>query len=609
MITSGFTFVSDVGVASVGKNSASSLSLLLAGLAIFIFALCLVAILSDNNTRERLRRQKALTESAFQNISQGVCMYDANGLILMFNERYTKMTGMSPASLAGRSLLDVLKDRKKAGDFHEDPEAYLSQLVENIRQGKHSSKIMDISGGRVMRVIDHPMDGGGWVATLEDITDWKEAQAKISHMAHHDALTDLPNRRLFRDQLEQALLRTKGKEQVAVFCLDLDHFKEVNDSLGHPIGDDLLKEVAQRLLSSVRADDTVARLGGDEFAIVQVGSNLYTDVASSLATRVTKALSAPYNIHGHEIIIGVSVGITMAPHDGTHPDQLLKNADIALYRAKADGRGIYRFFEVGMDAQSQARRVLLIDLHAALLQGEFEVYYQPIHELKSNRIVCFEALVRWNHPRRGLISPADFIPLAEESGLIVAIGDWVLRRACNDAARWSQDVSVAVNLSPLQFKNRNLVSSVKAALAESGLAAVRLELEITEMVLLQETELTLTALHQLRSMGVKIAMDDFGTGYSSLSYLQSFPFDKIKIDQSFVRRLGLHEDALSIVRAVAGLGKSLGIRITAEGVETREQLSLLRAEGCLEVQGYLFDRPRPVAEVEMMLNQQLRVVS
>jgi predicted signal transduction protein with EAL and GGDEF domain len=297
----------------------------------------------------------------------------------------------------------------------------------------------------------------------------------------------------------------------------------------------------------------------------------------------------------------LSVGISVTPNDGCDPDQLLKNADMALYRAKADGRGTFRFFEAGMDARAQARRMLEIDLRAALLRSEFVVHYQPIQDIKADRIVGFEALVRWNHPLRGMIPPLNFIPLAEETGLIVQLGDWVLRTACREAAGWSQDVCVAVNLSPAQFKDRNLVSSVVSALAVSGLAACRLELEITESVLLQDSDLTLATLHKLRALGVRISMDDFGTGYSSLSYLRSFPFDKIKIDRSFVGELASRDDAMAIVRAVTGLGKSLGISTTAEGVETNEQLALLRLEGCTEVQGYLFSPPRPAEDVERML--------
>ena len=590
--------------------SPASLSLVIAGIAITILGMCLVASLIDRHSKDRLRQQKFLLDTALQNMSQGLCMFDAKGRIVLFNERYTKMMGLSAASLQGRSLLDLFKYRKASGEFAGDPEEFFANVLAEAGAGKSGTKIMEITAGRALRVVDQPMQGGGWVATFEDITEWRKAQAQIAYMAHHDALTNLPNRTLFREQLEHAMRRVKRDEQAAVLCLDLDHFKDINDSLGHPIGDELLQAVAGRLRECLREGDTVSRLGGDEFAIVQVGNELQASEASTLASRLVEAIGAPYVIQGHQVVIGASIGISMAPDDSIDPDQLLKNADMALYRAKADGRGTYRFFETAMDARAQARRLMELDLRAALLRGEFEVYYQPIHDLKADQIVCFEALVRWNHPLRGMIAPTNFIPLAEETGLIVQIGDWVLRKACADAAGWSRDVRVAVNLSPAQFKNRNLVPAVKSALSASGLDAHRLELEITESVLLQDSEITLATLHKLREFGVRISMDDFGTGYSSLSYLRSFPFDKIKIDRSFIHELATRDDSMAIVRAVTGLGKSLGISTTAEGVETSEQLALLRLEGCTEVQGYLFNPARPAAEVEKMLSKgRLRVVA
>jgi len=590
--------------------SPDSLSLVIAGVAAIILGMCLVAALSDRHSKDKLRWQKVLLDTALENMSQGLCMFEADGRIMLFNERYSKIIGMPAASLRGRFLLDVIKYRKASGEFAGDPEEFCARVIAEISEGRSNNRIIETAAGRALRVIEQPMQGGGWVATVEDITKWREAQAQIVHMARHDALTNLPNRTLFREQLEYALCRVTRNEQVAVFCLDLDNFKNVNDSLGHPIGDDLLKEVARRLSECVRNSDTVCRLGGDEFAIVQVGGELQASDTSSLASRLVEVVGAPYDIQGHQVIIGASIGISLAPDDGSDPDQLLKNADMALYRAKMDGRGTYRFFEAGMDARAQARRLLELDLRAALLRDEFEVYYQPIRDLKADRIICFEALLRWNHPLRGMIPPMDFMALAEETGLIVRIGNWVLRRACTDAAGWSQEVSVAVNLSPAQFKNRDLVPSVIEALSASGLDAHRLELEITESVLLQDSEATLVTLHKLRGLGIRIAMDDFGTGYSSLSYLRSFPFDKIKIDRSFVQELASRGDSMAIVRAVAGLGKSLGISTTAEGVETNEQLALLRSEGCTEVQGYLFSPPRPAAEVEnMLLEGRLRVVA
>jgi diguanylate cyclase (GGDEF)-like protein len=580
--------------------SPTMLSFLVAVAAFAILGISLIAALIDRRSKDELRRQKVLMDTALGNMSQGLCMFDAAGNILLFNERYSELMGRTGLALKESSLLDVLRYRKAANHWDGDPDQFFAEVVAAARAGNTVTKVV-VREGRSIRVVDQPMKGGGWVATFEDITEWQLAQERISHMARHDALTNLPNRTLFREQLEQALRLAKRGDQLAVFCLDLDHFKDINDTLGHPVGDALLREVARRLGECAGANDTVARLGGDEFAIVQFCNDCDQSAAVALAGEVVEKIAAPYDIGGHQLVIGVSVGISLAPEDGKNPDELLKNADLALYRAKADGRGTYRFFEPGMDARVQARRLLELDLRAALRRDEFEVYYQPIRDLTTDEVVVFEALVRWNHPQRGLIAPTNFIPLAEETGLIAQLGDYVLRRACADAAGWSQKVGVAVNLSPVQFRNPNLVSSVMTALQMGGLPSHRLELEITESVLLQNSGATLAILHELRANGVRISLDDFGTGYSSLSYLRSFPFDKIKIDRSFVTELATRNDSMAIVRAVTGLGKSLGITTTAEGVETNAQLELLRREGCTQAQGYLFSKPRPAAEVESML--------
>jgi diguanylate cyclase (GGDEF)-like protein/PAS domain S-box-containing protein len=601
------TFVPDPRIVTNALSlSPTSLSLIVAGVATIILGMSLVASMSARQSQDKLGQQRILLDTALENMSQGLAMFDADGRLTLCNERYARMTGLPYAAVQGQSLLELFKLRKAAGDFSEDPQEVFARILADVRLGKSAMRVMHTLKGRSIRIIEEPMIGGGWVATLEDITAWREAQEKLAYLAHHDPLTSLPNRTKFREDLEQTLRLVNRDGRVAVLCLDLDHFKEINDSLGHPIGDDLLKDVACRLRTSVREGDTVARLGGDEFAIVQAGIDLQASESSSLAERLVEILGAPYDIQGHQLNIGVSIGIAFAPNDGEDPDQLLKNADMALYRAKEDGRGTYRFFEPGMDARAQARRLLEIDLRAALTRDEFEVHYQPIHDLNTGQITAFEALIRWKHPLRGMISPMDFIPLAEETGLITQLGDWILRKACMDAAGWSREVRVAVNLSPVQFKNSNLVQSVISALAASGLVPQRLELEITESVLLQDSEATLAALHKLRRFGVKISMDDFGTGYSSLSYLRSFPFDKIKIDRSFVHELATRDDSMAIVRAVTGLGKSLGISIVAEGVETNEQLGLLRTEGCTEVQGFLFSRPRPAQDVEAMLSYGLQ---
>ncbi|TDX66576.1 diguanylate cyclase/phosphodiesterase [Methylosinus sp. sav-2] len=435
---------------------------------------------------------------------------------------------------------------------------------------------------------------------IVDVTEQREQAARIAHLAHHDPLTGLANRALFRARLTEGLQRLEsGAESLCVLYLDLDGFKDVNDAFGHPVGDRLLIAVAERLRETLAPGDMVARVGGDEFAIVQSGAG--ASEADRLAERIVSAVSVPYEVDGHAVTVGASVGISVAPIDSGDADILLKNADIALYRAKADGRGLHRFFEPEMAASILVRRTMEADLRHALAAGEFEIYYQPLVDLLTNRIVASEALLRWFHPMRGSISPNEFIPLAEETGLITPIGEWVLREACREAASWPEPIGVCVNLSPAQFRSRSLVGSVLSALAASGLAPQRLELEITESVLLAENHANLAVLHQLRGLGVCISMDDFGTGYSSLSYLRSFPFDKIKIDRSFVKELPENQECGAIVRAVAGIGQCLGVATVAEGVETHEQLARLRAEGCTQMQGFLFSRPAPAAELRRML--------
>ncbi len=439
---------------------------------------------------------------------------------------------------------------------------------------------------------------------LMDITERKRAEARLAFMAQHDDLTGLPNRTLLRQQMDDILLHTRrSPEKVAVLVLGLDNFKAVNDTLGHGVGDKLLRSVAKRLGSTLREEDILARLNSDEFAIVQSGLTRPED-AVLLARRLLEAVGEPYLLDGHSVVIGASIGIAMAPGDGDESEKLLKSADMALSRAKNDSRGTFSFFEAGMDARAQSRRKIEIDLRDAIQNDVLRPYYQPLIDLATGRITGFEALVRWPHAERGMISPAEFIPVAEETGLINPLGGLMLRRACMDAAGWPDDVRVAVNLSPLQFRVGNLLSVVMDALKQSGLPARRLELEITETLLLEKSSQVLATLHALRALGVRISMDDFGTGYSSLSYLRSFPFDKIKIDQSFVRDLAANPDAQAIIRAIVSLGIGLGVTITAEGVETEAELSCLRAEGCHEGQGFLFSRARPNAEIVGLLRAQ-----
>ncbi|MDO9713702.1 putative bifunctional diguanylate cyclase/phosphodiesterase [Paracraurococcus lichenis] len=429
-----------------------------------------------------------------------------------------------------------------------------------------------------------------------------ELAQRSEHMARHDTLTGLPNRVLFRERLNEAFAKSRRGASCALLCLDLDHFKEVNDTLGHPVGDALLKAVTTRLLDSVRETDTVARLGGDEFAIIQADAEQPTAV-TMLAKRLVEALGTPFDLDGRQVVVGSSIGIAMVPGDGEDADTLLKNADMALYRAKAEGRGRWRFFEPEMDARMQLRRALETDLRRALAMGEFELFYQPIVAVASRQVSGLEALIRWRHPERGLVPPDAFIPLAEETGLIVPMGEWVLARACADAVSWPGSPKVAVNLSPAQFASRGLVEMVAQALRNSKLDPAKLELEITETVMLQDTEATLTTLHRLKALGVRIAMDDFGTGYSSLSYLQKFPFDKVKIDRSFTQELGRSPQSNAIVRAVTDLCAALDMTTTAEGVETEEQLEALRRKGCREAQGYLFSKPRPAADIAGLLDK------
>jgi diguanylate cyclase (GGDEF)-like protein len=434
------------------------------------------------------------------------------------------------------------------------------------------------------------MADGGWVATHEDVTEHRQQQHRIRHLARHDGLTDLPNRIYFSEEMERMQERARAHEQWALLYFDLDHFKQVNDTLGHAVGDALLKGVARRIDANRRDHEMAARLGGDEFALL-IGPLDTPEAAGVVAQRIVDAMSRPFAIEGHEVTIGTSVGIALSPQDGADSSTLMKSADLALYRAKSEGRGTFQYFEAGMNASLQERRFLEMGVKAALPLGQLRLVFQPLVDIEHNNICCFEALLRWDHPERGTIPPNIFIPVAEETGAIVPIGQWVLSEACRAASHWPPHVRVAVNLSPAQFKSRNLVAQVASALAAADITGDRLELEITESLLLAETELTLDTLHRLRSLGVRISMDDFGTGYSSLSYLRAFPFDKIKIDRSFVADLASREDSHAIIEAVIGLGRSLGMETTAEGIETEEQLAIVRAQGCKEVQGFLFSPP------------------
>jgi diguanylate cyclase (GGDEF)-like protein len=548
---------------------------------------------------EELASANARLDAAMNNVPQGVCMFDAAERLVVCNARYLEMYGLSPAVVGpGTPLRDILRLRRRAGNFSDDLDRYLGELRPILALGNPSCAITHLPDGRVISVRNQPAAAGAWVATHEDITERQQAEARVAHMARHDALTDLPNRTQFSETMEEALVRLgQSGHPFNVLLFDLDQFKAVNDSLGHPIGDDLLKAIACRLRESIPDKCTVARLGGDEFAILQAQDGDQHENAIVLAKRLQAALSQPYSIDGHQIVIGVSIGIAVAPADGTTYADLLKSADLALYQAKGAGRNAFRFFRQDMDAEAKLRRALEGDLRNALSRGQFELLYQTIIDVRSLKVCGVETLLRWRHPTHGVLTPDRFIPLAEESGLIVPIGEWIVHRACAAAATWPDHVKLAVNLSAVQFGSGDLVGGITDALVESGLSPDRLELEITESVLLRKDAASLAVLHQLKSLGLSIALDDFGTGFSSLSYLRGFPFDKIKIDKSFVAELEDRADCAAIVCAITGLGRSLHITTTAEGVETAEQFELLRAAACTEAQGFLFSQPVPASDL------------
>ncbi len=546
-----------------------------------------------------LKAARDRLDAAMNNVPQGLCMFDNDMRLTVANSAYLDMYGLSPAEgTPGRALRDILQRRVVNGNFSTDIDCYVADLRAQLDLGKPFRVVTRLHDGRVISVQNQPAPGGGWVAIHEDITERERAEAKIAHMARHDALTDLPNRAYFSEEMDKLVARQReAGVPFNVFLFDLDLFKSVNDSLGHPIGDELLRAIARRLRGAPLADYAAARFGGDEFAILQAEEGDQRENAIVLAKRLQATLCAPYQIEGHQIVIGISIGIALAPEHGTSQIELLKNADLALYRAKS-GRLGFQFYQPEMDSEARLRRELEIDLRDAGARNEFVLHYQTIVDVGSRRVCGVEALVRWDHPRRGLLGPDRFIPIAEEVGLIIPIGEWILRQACQDATAWPEDVRLAVNLSPVQFRSGNLLTCVTEALVEAGLCPARLELEVTESVLLENNADSLAVLHQLKASGVHIALDDFGTGYSSLSYLRMFPFDQIKIDRSFVAEFSNRADCAAIVCAVTGLGRTLQLETTAEGVETAEQFELLRAAGCTHAQGFLFSRPVPAAALD-----------
>jgi diguanylate cyclase (GGDEF)-like protein/PAS domain S-box-containing protein len=575
-------------------------SLSLVVIAITLYLMVHLMRSQHQAAQRRLSIEKQRLDTAINNMTQGLLLFDASGRLVVCNPKYIEMYGLSPEVVRpGCTLRDVIQHRSETGSFPGNVDQYCEDVLRNT--DKSGTKVVETSDGRLMEITNEPIADGGWLVTHEDVTERIRTQERMAHLAYYDALTDLPNRALFREHVERKLANVLPGERFAILFIDVDEFKSVNDSLGHHVGDELLKSVASRLRLCAGPNDFVARLGGDEFAVVKVD---LTDESQAVALvdNIHRAIRAPAKCLGHEVSADASIGIAIAPDHGSSLEELLKNADLAMYAVKASGRRTYRFFVPDMDARMKTRRALESDLRQALVQDGFEVHYQPIVDLTSSAVTGCEALLRWRHPTRGMVSPADFIPVAEETGLIIELGEWVLRQACADAVKWPDKIKLAVNVSPLQFKSGTLALKVAAVLAETGLSPNRLELEITEAVLIRDDEEALSVLHQLRQLGVRIALDDFGTGYSSLSYLRRFPFDKVKIDRSFVQDVAEAEGSSPIVEAVVHMAAAGLMTTTAEGVETEAQRDVLRKLGCNEMQGYLFSAAVPVERLANLLS-------
>jgi diguanylate cyclase (GGDEF)-like protein len=576
-------------------------SVVVAAVTMIVLGMCLVAALSDRRWKGTLLHQKFLLNTAIENMSQGLGMFDARGRVVLYNSHYIRMTGLPAAPIKGRFLLDLFRQRRASGHLVEDPDQHISTIMTAMRSGRTNTRHVQVAD-RTLRIIEVPMRNGGWTATLEDVTESLLTQSQISHMAHHDALTDLANRTQLIEKLRIALAALPAQgPSVALYFIDLDRFKGVNDTMGHDKGDLLLKAVADRLRGLVGPDDTVARLGGDEFVVLRTGVTCVQD-AEEFVRRVAAATSEPIELEGQTLSVSASIGVALAPADASNPDRLLKSADIAMYKAKADGRNCVRFFTPEMDAELQSRTVLERRIRDAIETGGFQLNYQPLVEVSDRRISGFEALIRLPRENGTLISPLEFIPLAEELRLIDKIGAWVLREACRTAADWPDHLTVAVNLSPAQFIKGNLYEIVSEALQSAGLPPRRLELEITENLLLTDSAGNLSQLKRLKELGVSIVIDDFGTGYSSLSYLWKFPFDKIKIDRSFMKGSdGSGRDAAAVVKAIIALARELKMRVTVEGVETPGQVAFLDEIKGVQAQGYYFGRPVPAIELAAQL--------
>jgi diguanylate cyclase (GGDEF)-like protein len=591
--------------------SPPALALAIAGAAMSVLGVSIVGALSDRRLAARtdqfartkqklihdseaaLGAQNVKLDAALNNMSHGLLMFDNESRLVLCNDRYIEMYGVSrDVAKPGCDARALLEHRAAGGTFVGDVDRHIAEWQRAMTEGRSKNYVIELPDGRTISITNRPMPGGGWVATHEDVTERRRAEMQIEHLAHHDVLTGLPNRIAFNQRLQSTLeSAAAAKSGFAVLCLDLDRFKEVNDVFGHAAGDELLSRVAERLKNAAQ-DAFLARLGGDEFTLILTTEGHQT-AAGALAENLQAAMAGEIRIGDHSVRSGITIGIALYPTDGRDANTLLGNADAALYRGKSEGRGSIRYFEAEMDMRLRDRRLLQQELRLAIARQELRLYYQPQARL-NGEITGFEALIRWQHPRRGTVQPGLFVPIAEESGLIIQIGEWVLRDACREAASWANPLQIAVNLSPVQFQHGDLPKLVHEILLETGLAPERLELEITEGVLVGDFSRALSVLRRLKALGVHIAMDDFGTGYSSLSYLQAFPFDKIKIDQTFVAKLKINPQSEAIVRAVIGLGHGLNLPVVAEGVETTEQSAFLARECCDQVQGFLIGRPAPI---------------
>ena len=601
----GFPLIAVVGVSEAAVfeqwDKAARVYLAIAG----VLAIAILLAIALGAVREKrliaaksdLERLNLWFDTALDTMSQGLTMYDRSDRLLLVNKRYREMYGLTAEQIQpGDSIHEILAQRSEGPS--SQIEEYLAPALRDLHAGRPIDKLVERRDGKFYALSIRPVKSGGWVSTHQDVTEQTRAEREVLHLAHYDALTELTSRGLFQSRVAGAVerLRQHG-ERFNILLLDLDRFKAVNDLLGHLAGDRLLRQVAGRLRSCVQQDDVVARLGGDEFAVLQAVNGDPRACAIALADRLLGIIGEPYDLDGHRAIVETSIGIVLAPEHGEQADQLIKSADLALYQAKAEGRNAWRLFEDVMAEQARQRYELELDLRNAIDRNEFELYYQPLVDTATREVRGLEALIRWRHPEHGIIVPREFIPIAENTGLIVPLGESILRQACADAASWPAGIKVSVNLSPVQFGKGNIVETTARVLLQTGLAPERLELEITESVLLRDDEPNVLKLHQLKALGVSIVLDDFGTGYSSLSYLRMFPFDKIKIDRSFVAEIATRSDCAAIVTAIIGLARCLDMVTTAEGVETNEQFELLRIAGCGQMQGYLFGVPVPISKL------------